>query len=312
LFADASWRVSAPLLLSAAARLDHWRLGDGTLREFDLATGATTLESPSTARDGLEPSGRLGLLWRPLPAVRVRAAGYHGWRLPTLNELHRPFRAGQDATAANPALSPERLNGIEASLGWQPLESIDISATLFANRLLDPIANVTLASGPGVFPGVGFIPAGGRYRQRQNLDAIESRGLEADARLGWGKMSLSASAAYVDAQVEGGGLGGLRPAQAPEFSGSLGGAWRADNAELGATLRYLGPRFEDDQNSRRLPAATTLDAEAALRVASRLWATLSVENLTDARIATGFSSDQYERGQPRTVWLGLRVSAAGS
>jgi outer membrane receptor protein involved in Fe transport len=312
LFADASWQAAAPLLLSAAARLDHWRLGEGTLREFDLATGATTLESPSAGRDGVEPSGRLGLLWRPVPALRLRAAAYRGWRLPTLNELHRPFRAGQDATAANPALAPERLNGLEASLGWQPLERIDLSATLFANRLLDPIANVTLASGPGVFPGVGFVPAGGRYRQRQNLEAIESRGLEADARLGWGRASLTASAAYVDARVEGGGLDGLRPAQAPELSGSVGGAWRTDRAELSATVRYLGPRFEDDQNSRRLPAATTIDAQAVLRVAARLWATLAVENLADARIATGFSGDQFERGQPRTVWLGFRVSAAGN
>lgn len=312
IFADGSWRVSEPLLLTAAARVDHWHLGAGTLREFDLATGATTLSSPSPERDGIEPSGRLGILWRPLPALRLRAAAYRGWRLPTLNELHRPFRAGQDATAANPALLPERLNGVEASFGWQHLDSIDVSTTLFANHLIDPIANVTLASGPGVFPGVGFIPAGGRYRQRQNLEAIESRGVEADARLRWGAASLTASAAYVDAHVEGGGLDGLRPAQAPELSGSAGIAYGSDSLNLSATLRYLGPRFEDDQNSRRLPAATTLDAEADVRLASRLWATLAVENLADARIATGFSADQFERGQPRTIWLGLRVSAAGS
>ena len=46
--------------------------------------------------------------------LRLRSAAYLGWRLPTLNELFRPFRAGADATAANADLDPERLRGAEA------------------------------------------------------------------------------------------------------------------------------------------------------------------------------------------------------
>ena len=38
--------------------------------------------------------------------------------MPTLNELFRPFRAGADATAANPDLDPERLAGAEAGLDY--------------------------------------------------------------------------------------------------------------------------------------------------------------------------------------------------
>ena len=37
-------------------------------------------------------------------AMELRAAGYTGFRVPTLNELYRPFRVGADATAANGAL----------------------------------------------------------------------------------------------------------------------------------------------------------------------------------------------------------------
>jgi len=314
LFADGSLRATPELLFTAAGRVDRWRLGAGTLREIDRGTGLPTLNHPSPSRTGTEASGRLGALWRPVPAIRLRAAAYRGWRLPTLNELHRPFRAGQDATAANPALDPERLTGAEASIAWQPLAAIDLSATLFTNRLDDAISNVTLGQGPGVFPGVGFIPAGGRYRQRQNLDRIESKGLEADARVSVGGTSLSGSLAWVDAEVRagpmGGGLDGLRPAQAPEFSGSVSLGHRDDRFEASATLRHIGARFEDDQNSRTLPAATTLDAEIAIPLGRTIRLELAAENLLDADIATGFSGAQPERGQPRTLWLGLRLGGS--
>ncbi len=306
LFADGSLRATPELLFTAAGRVDRWRLGAGTLVEIDLANGLSTLSQPSLPRSGTEASGRLGALWRPVPAIRLRAAGYRGWRLPTLNELHRPFRAGQDATAANPALDPERLTGAEASIGWQPIAAIDLSATLFANRLDNAISNVTLGQGPGVFPGVGFIPAGGRYRQRQNLDRIQSKGLEADARFTLGGTSVRGSLAWVDAEVRGGGLDGLRPAQAPAFSGSLALAHRADRFEASATLRHIGVRFEDDQNSRTLGAATTVDAEIAVQLGRALRLELAAENLLDADVATGFSGAQAERGQPRTLWVGLR------
>ncbi|WP_164094145.1 TonB-dependent receptor domain-containing protein, partial [Stenotrophomonas maltophilia] len=68
-----------------------------------------------------------------------------GWRLPTLNELYRPFRAGADATAANAALDPERLTGAEIGMDWRPMPSLTLRATGYWNRLRGAIANVTLA-----------------------------------------------------------------------------------------------------------------------------------------------------------------------
>ena len=50
--------------------------------------------------------------------MSLRSAAYLGWRMPTLNELFRPFRAGADATAANPSLDPERLAGAEAGVDY--------------------------------------------------------------------------------------------------------------------------------------------------------------------------------------------------
>lgn len=305
-FANGTRRLSPALLLTAAGRLDRWRLGAGELREFLLGTGVPTLGDFSAPRTGWEASGRLGAVWQLTPAISLRAAGYRGWRLPTLNELYRPFRAGANATIANPDLRPEHLWGAEASLSWQPADFARFSATYFRNRLQDSIANVTLGTGPGNFAGAGFIPAGGRYIQRQNLGAIRSQGIESDARLALGPWALRLSGAWVEARVEGGVQDGLRPAQAPQFSGSATFGWEQPVGGAHLTVRYLGPRFEDDRNVQKLAGATTLDADVAIALAHGVALQLQAENLTNANIETAISGNQFERGQPRTLWLGLR------
>src|SRR5205085_8685245 len=130
--------------------------------------------------------------------LSLRAAAYLGWRMPTLNELFRPFRASADATAANPLLDPERLRGAEAGVRYAR-GGLLLSATAFVNRLSDAIANVTLGQGPGTFPGVGFVGAGGTFRQRQNLHAVRVKGIEASAEIRRGEFSASLGASLTAA-----------------------------------------------------------------------------------------------------------------
>ena len=59
-----------------------------------------------------------------------------------------------------------------------------LSLTAFVNRLKQAIANVTLGHGPDIFPGVGFVAAGGAYSQRENVDAVKVRGIESCRRNG--------------------------------------------------------------------------------------------------------------------------------
>jgi outer membrane receptor protein involved in Fe transport len=303
-----------PLTVTAGARIDHWRLPGGFLRERVLATGASLTDLRCADRSGWEPTARAGLAYRPLAAITLRGAAYLGWRLPTLNELYRPFRIGADAVAANPALAPERLRGGELGIDYRPLSTARVGITLFANRLEGGIANVTLGEGPGVFPGVGFVAAGGQYRQRRNLDAIEVRGIELDGRLDVGAWSLSGGYSFTDAQVRGSGaalpLDGLRPAQTPRhlLSGTL--AWRGlSGARASVTGRYSGRQFEDDLNRQLLPDALTFDAATSFPVASGLNFEARVENLADERVVAGISgSEIVERATPRTVWLGVRLN----
>ncbi|GAO40573.1 putative TonB-dependent receptor [Sphingomonas changbaiensis NBRC 104936] len=309
-FADLSWTLGG-VTLSAGGRLDRWSIRDGFLAERTLATAAPLTDSHFPDRSGWEPTGRAGIAWHAADTVTLRAAAYAGWRLPTLNELYRPFRVGADATAANAALSPERLQGGELGVEFRPAPTVRLGATVFDNRLENAIANVTVARGPGNFPGVGFVSAAGFYRVRQNLDAIRSRGLELDGAATLGAWRLGASYALTDARVRASGLAapldGLRPAQTPRHTASGTLAWTGRALQASATLRYVSSQFEDDQNTRSLRDALTLDARLAVPLRKGLSLEARAENLTDTRVEAAVSADGViERATPRTLWLGVR------
>jgi outer membrane receptor protein involved in Fe transport len=309
-FAEAGWE-HGPLTLTAGGRLDHWRIADGSLRERTLATGAMLTDLAFPNRSGWEPTGRAGFAWRTAPALTLRAAAYLGWRLPTLNELYRPFRVGADATAANAALAPERLEGVEAGFEVRPAHAVRLGITLFANRLTGAIANVTLGQGPGSFPGVGFVGAGGQYRMRANVDAITSRGVEMDGSVDIGRFRLAAGYSFADAEVEAGGaalpLDGRRPAQTPRHSFTASVSWQGpDGAYASASARYVSNQYEDDLNRQLLPGALTLDAVAAVPLTRRLALEARAENVTDEEVVAGISgAGIVERATPRTLWVGL-------
>ena len=69
-------------------------------------------------------------------------AGYTGFRLPTLNELYRPFVVFPVTTNANEKLGLEKLKGVEGGIDLTPLPGVSIGVTGFYNRLDGAIANV--------------------------------------------------------------------------------------------------------------------------------------------------------------------------
>ncbi|HEV2543531.1 MAG TPA: TonB-dependent receptor [Methylobacterium sp.] len=310
-FAEAAWESEA-LTITGGGRIDRWTIRNGMLEERLFATGTLLTDTRFPNRSGWEPTGRAGIAFRPADSVTVRAAAYLGWRLPTLNELYRPFRVGADATGANAALDPERLRGLEAGVEFRPLPNVRIGVTAFSNRLTDAIANVTLGRGPGTFPGVGFVAAGGEYRQRQNLDAVDVRGVEVDARLQLDAWTLSGGYSFADSEVEAEGpalpLDGLRPAQTPRHTASGTLAWRGPGgAHASVTVRYTGAQFEDDLNEQLLADALTFDAAAAFPLTEALAVEARVENIGNERVIAGISgAGIVERATPRTLWIGLR------
>lgn len=318
-FVEASLQASDALLLTGGGRVDFWSIDNGFRREIELINpfpGSVRTDETFANRSGSEFTGRGGFAYDATDALTLRGAAYLGWRLPTLNELFRPFRVGDDATAANELLEPERVKGAELGLDWNS-GVLTLGITAFYNQLDNAIANVTLANGPGVFPGVGFVSPSGTYSQRQNLEAIRSRGVEIDAAFDLAALvqglTLRAGYSYVDAKVDGTGdaapIDGLRPAQVPRHNVSATIGWDSGNG-TGASLsgRYIGQQFEDDVNQLSLADAFTLDGRMSLAVNDRLLVETRVENIFDARVEAAISSNGIiERTFPRTVWIGLRA-----
>jgi vitamin B12 transporter len=308
-FAELTLSPVEQFSISAGGRFDSWRLGEGFRREVNIG-GDVRSDDRFQQRDNGEWSGRAGVDWSPLNRFHIGASMYKSWRLPTLNELYRPFRVGADATAANAALSPERLSGFEFVSGYYSTR-LTLEALYFDNRLKGAVANVSVANGPGNFPGVGFVAAGGVYRQRQNLDAIQSRGLELHANVAvTDGVSLSVSYSLIDAQVEGSAisasLDGLRPAQVARHAGRVALTYddmQDDRATF--SIRHIGKQFEDDANSRVLGNATVVDFALAKQVRKNLFVEVRGDNLLNTRVEAAISgSGIIERATPRTLWLG--------
>ncbi len=307
-FAELSFQPSDTLTLSTGGRLDRWTISDGFRREVNIG-GTVRSDDRFADRSGTEWTGRAAFGWEFADSFTLRGAAYRAWRLPTLNELYRPFRVGADATAANEALRPEAVEGFDAGLAYSNT-SVDLGITIFRNRLNNAIANVTLGQGPGNFPGVGFVAAGGTYRQRRNLDAIVAKGIEADARFDLtDQLALKLGYAFVDAEVRGSGvsaaLDGLRPAQVPRHFGNATLSYQSQNISASTTLRYIGRQFEDDANIRVLDEAVTLDADLGFDVGRGLRLQLRGENLFNEHVEAAISGGGIiERANPRTLWLG--------
>jgi outer membrane receptor protein involved in Fe transport len=315
-YAEATEDLGA-LLLTAGARVDGWDTFEGHRIETVISTGAVTLDQHPVDRGGVLPSGRLGARLDVGGGQWLRGAAYTGFRAPTLNELFRPFRVGNNITEANSALTPERLYGAEAGAGGR-IAKLDWSVTGFYNRLDNPVTNVTLAKGPYTDPVEGFIPAGGLLLQRKNVGDVGAYGIEAEASARWSdRLTARAAVSWTHARVNGGSAAprdtGKIPTETPEVAATAGLAWNPfSRATLIADLRYEGARFDDDLNTLRLGAVATVDLRAEWRTRSNVVVFVQAANLFDAAVATGETSNGvYSYGPPRRISAGISISGGG-
>ena len=293
LFAENDLLLSA-LTLTGGIRLDRYTIRDGFYAA--RADDGVLLEQRDYAdRSGWETSFRGGALYDVGGGLSVRAAGYTGLRLPTLNELYRPFVVFPVTTNANAALENERLEGYEIGANFEG-DRFDLSLTAFDNRVKGAIANVTLDP---------------TTRQRQNIESIRARGIEADGGIAFGPLRFDGSLAYTEAEArqEGAAFDGNRPAQVPAWIANARLAYNfGGSGQVAAILRHTGKQFEDDLESDVLPAYTTLDAYARIPLSCRFALILRGENLTDETIVTRNQGGSIDLGTPRTGWIGISVS----
>jgi outer membrane receptor protein involved in Fe transport len=313
LYAEGASRIE-DWMITGGVRMDEWRNYRGHIIEHTLATGALTLNNLTADASGTVPTARAGLRREFGDGLFFRSAAYGGFRPPSLNELFRGFRVGNNFTLANSALKPERLYGVEAGIGDDD-GALTWNVTGFWNKISDAVTLVTLASGPGTFPVAGFLPAGGQLIQRQNVGDIRAYGVEGDAKWALNDvLALRGAFNLTDAHVYGGSLApqltGKRPAQTPRWTVTAGiVATPREFVTLEAYLRYESLRWSDDLNTLPLGAVTTVDTRANFHVLPKLDLYAAVDNLFDAKVGTGRSADQVlSLEEPRTFRAGISYS----
>ena len=297
LFIENDWKAGN-VLVTGGVRADRWSIRDGYHLNLN-PDGSVDEDSTYADRSGWDVSWRVGASVDVGEVVRLRGAAYTGLRLPTLNELYRPFVVFPVTTMANAELENEHLEGFEGGIDFIPNESFRLSLTVFDNRVENAIANVTLVPGS--------------LRQRRNLDSIHATGAEIGAQIGTGPVKFTGTFAYSDTSVEGSGasadLDGNRPSQTPNWSSSATVSWEpATNWLLSATLRHVGDQFETDTETGLLPAATTVDVFAKVPLTDNVAVVLRGENLFDEEIITRNQDGSMDLGTPLTVWGGFRFS----
>jgi outer membrane receptor protein involved in Fe transport len=293
LYAEDDWELGA-VTLTGGVRGDRYTIRDGYYRATNGAGTTVTANNAYPDRADWEFTWRGGGVFHASDALQLRAAAYSSLRLPTLNELYRPFVVFPVTTQANENLKPERLVGYEAGIDWEPAENVKLTATAFDNKAKDAITNVTI---------------GTNLRKRQNIGAIRAKGIELGAQASFGQLSFDGSLAYTHARQHSPGtdLDGFRPSQTPAWAESATVSYRpAERMLFSATVRHVGKQFEDDQQTDALPAATTVDLFAQVPLVDRLSFVARAENLFDATIITRNQGGSMDLGMPRTRWAGFR------
>jgi outer membrane receptor protein involved in Fe transport len=305
---------TAKLMLTLSARVDRWRNYDAHNLEINVPSGTPTANHRPTLPDKENTVGspRAAALYRISDRVSVWGDLGWGYRAPTLNELYRQFRLGTVLTLPNNQLGPERLVGGEAGVRVTPARHISWRTTFFANRVRDPVSNVTIASsGANV------------TQQRQNLGRTRIRGIQTDVdyRLG-SSWRFSGGYLYDDAHVRkfesNAALVGKILPQVPKHRGSIQVAYANPRyATIAVGVEAIGRQFDDDLNERTvpghseagLPAYAIVNVTATRTIGRNLEFLFGAQNLFDQEYIVG--TLPTTAGAPRLVTGGVRIRFAG-
>jgi outer membrane receptor protein involved in Fe transport len=310
LFVTGLYQIDDATRINGGARLDFWQLYDGRRVETSLSDGSILRNVRPDDRNGVEPSASIELTRTLRDNFVARVSTGTAFRLPTLNELYRPFRVRDDIVEANPGLDPERFVSVEGGIEWKPEESLTFDVAVFHHWIKDAIANVPVTNPAEIAAIFGTIPPGGSGSQRRNVDEATVTGIEARAEwLPHEQVTLGLTGLWTDTEFRDSSsqplLEGNPFPQAPELRIIGDAEWRATDA-LGffAGAEYGSSQYDDALATRLIPDYTSMRIGAWFRHGHGIYQ-IRVENLLDEEIQTGLSSDGLRSyAAPRSLWVG--------
>jgi outer membrane cobalamin receptor len=325
-FVEDVFQPVARLTITAAARLDHFANYDAHNLENVVAggvLGAATVNNNPTLPDQAETVGtpRAGAVYHVSDRVSVWADAGTGFRAPTLNELYRQFKKGTTTTLANYALVPERLVGSEGGVTLTVVKGMTIRATMFDNRVRNPVTNVTIPTPvtPLTLPTATATctPSASQICvQRQNIGQTDIAGVQTDLDFRWRAWRVTAGyvheAATVTANAANPALVGNLLPEVPRNRGSLQVAYAsAKLVTVTFAVQAVGAQFDDDLNtpSRLMPRYATADLTLSRLLARHYDVFVGAENVFNRTYVVATLPTTI--GSPRLVTAGVRIGLGG-
>ena len=310
-FLASGYDVTDQTRLDISLRADAWQLEKGRRIENSLISGAILRRDLQPDRDGIEPSFSLAISHDATDDLTLGLSAGTSFRLPTLNELHRPFRVRNDITEANPGLDPERFYSIEATADWQATEQLSLDVAIFHHWIRDAIANVPVTDPAQIAALFGALPAGGSGAQRQNVGEARVLGIQAGTE--WHPhrdWTLRLDGMWSDTEFTDSSrqplLKGKPFPQSPDLRLIAASDWRAtERLTLSAGYEYGAAQFDDALARRSLPSYTSIRIGATWQATDDLTLHARIDNLFDEEITTGQSTDGIRSiAAPRSIWAG--------
>ncbi|MHB1312906.1 MAG: TonB-dependent receptor [Gemmatimonadaceae bacterium] len=281
--------VAAAYVQHQAALGTHWQTTAGlrwdrlALRYHNRRTGA------SLGRDDKVLSPRMGLVFKPAPAVSLYAS-YGTSYLPGAGDQFSSL------TATTATLAPERFVNREAGAKWA------LGPALLVDAAVYQLDRTNTSSPDPVTPGK-LVQTG---RQRSSGVELQVSGSITDS---WQLVTGFASQrATITSRTSAARQGASVPL-VPHVTFS---AWNrvqlARALGVGVGVVQQGRSYAAINNTVRLPSFTRVDGALYVRLGRRARAQVNVENVLDRRYtATSQGNDNIVPGAPRTVLVSVTV-----
>ncbi len=256
-------------------REDWWETYDGFVSV--VSTGSSKAYDNRSASSF---SPKAALVYRPFSKTTLRTSIGTAFRPPSVYELYRTTVSSGITYAGNPDLQPETTTSWDVGVDQGLWKGATVKARYFEHYISDLIYARRVSA---------------TLQDKLNVGKAESKGIELEAEQRFDKwLRLFANFTYTDARIKENSAApasvGKRVTYVPDILFNIGGDFERDPIGISVVGRYVGKRYNSDDNSDVVNNVYgsydpffTADAKIRCKLLSWATASFSVNNLFDEK-----------------------------